>query len=339
MKIQLLAIALCLSVSSFAQVSVGPRHVGKAKKFDKGVLEKFKNTETIFVLSEALGRYDHMKILDDSWDVTPYQIVHIEDFDIEKYLDKNYSIAKLGGFLKTTSLGHGGYTTLYTYIDFVMYDGDKISKKLKKLSPKKREKKKMEIIEENALKIARIYIFPKDDFIHTSLSKSTEETFTSLYIDDVFFNYKPGFIKNYFQKVNDLIKNEEVYWMYEKDYQEELKNLSSAKLYIPSYMTIKYNGWTAQDSEPDEENIEDIFKKYDYQYEIIDDSALSEKIMNNEELYYIRYVRMNAEKFLQIVNSKNGEIVYRDYIPGLSYKIKSRHIKDINKDIARAAKR
>lgn len=339
MKISSLIFFVCISIGCFAQVSVGPRHAGKAKKFDKGVLEKFKNTETIFVLSETLDRYDYLRILEDSWDVTPYQIVHIADFDIDKYLNNNYSIAKLGGFKRTTSMDYGSYTSLFTYIDFLMYDGDEISKNLEKLSPRKKKKRKEDIIEENAQKIARIYIYPKDDFIHTSMSKSMDETFVSLYIDDVFFNYKPGFIKNYFQKVNKLIKDEEVYWMYENDYEVELRNLASNKLYIPSYMAIKYNGWTAKDSEEDEENIEDIFKKYDYQYEIIDDMELSDRIMNNEELYYIRYVRMNTERFLQVVNSKNGEIIYRNYIPGLSYKIKSKHIKNLNKDIARASRK
>lgn len=341
MKIQSLIFFLCISIGCFGQVSVGPRHAGKAKKFDKGVLEKFKNTETIFVLSETLDTDDYLKILEDSWDVTPYQIVHIRDFDVEKYLNGKYSIAKLGGFKRTIMRSGTGfsYTSLFTYIDFLMYDWDEISKKLNKMSSKQKKKKKFDIIEENTQKIARVYIFPKDDFIETSMSKSMDETFVSLYIDDVFFNYKPGFIKNYFQKVNSLIKDEEVYWMYENDYEPELRNLSSNKLYIPSYMTIEYNGWTARDSEEDDENIEDIFKKYDYQYEIIDDNELSEKIMNNEKLYYIRYVRMNTERFLQVVNSLNGEIIYRKYIPGLSYKIKSKHIKDLNKDIAKASKR
>ena len=339
MKIRLLVFLFSISIGCYAQVSVGPTHVGKSKKFDEGVLEKFKNTETIFVLSETLGRYDYLRILEDSWDITPYQIVHIGDFDIDKYLNNKYSIAKLGGFIKTTSMGNGGYTSLYTYIDFLMYDGDRISKKLNKLSTKKREKKRNDIREDNVQRIARIYIYPKDDFIHTSMSKSIDETFVSLYIDDVFFNYKPGFLKNYFQKVNNLIKDEEIYWMYESDYHKELKSLSSNKLYIPSYMTIKYNAWTGQDSQEDEENIEDVFKKYDYQYEIIDDTELSKKIMNNENLYYIRYVRMNTERFLQVVNSKNGEVVYRNYIPGLSYKIKSKHIKDLNKSIAKASKK
>ena len=338
MRIQSFVLLLFFSVSCLAQVSVGPRHQGRAKKFDKGVLEKFKNTETIFILSETLDRYQSLKILEDSWDVTPYQLVHIGDFDPEKYLNEKYSFAKLGGFLRTSSLGKGSYTTLFTYIDFIMYDNEAILKKQKKLSPKRWEKKRMDILEENELKIARIYIFPKSDFIHTTMSKSMDETFVSMYVDDVFYNYKPGFLKNYFQKVNSLIRDEKVYWMYGSDYEEELQNLATRKLYIPSYLSVKYNAWIARDGEEDEENIEDVFKKYDYPYEIIDDTELSERIMNNEELYYIRYVRMNAEKFLQIVNSKNGEIVYRDYIPGFGYRIKSSHIKDLNRDIARAAK-
>lgn len=63
---------LCLCFSAFSQISVGPRHIGKAKKFDKETLTKFKNTETIFVLSEVLDRYDYLKILESSWEVTPY---------------------------------------------------------------------------------------------------------------------------------------------------------------------------------------------------------------------------------------------------------------------------
>jgi hypothetical protein len=176
-------------------------------------------------------------------------------------------------------------------------------------------------------------------FIKINASKKTNKIFNALYTGDVFFNYKLGFLKNYFQKINDLIKNEEVYWMYEDDYLPELKKLSNHKLYIPSYMTIKYNGWKRQDSEKNDKNVEDIFKKYDYQYEIISDEDLNNKILNNQELYYLRYVRMNAERFLQVVNSKTGEIIYRNYITGLSYKIKSKHIKDLNKKIIKASKK
>lgn len=126
--------------------------------------------------------------------------------------------------------------------------------------------------------------------------------------------------------------------MYKDDFLPELKKLTNNKLYIPSYMTIKYNGWTGKDSEGDDENIQKIFKKYDYKYEVISDEELNRKILNNEELYYLRYVRMNAERFLQVVNSKTGEIIYRNYITGLSYKIKSKHIKELNSKIKKASK-
>lgn len=339
MKSILLLISLFLSVSCFAQISVGPIHVGKSKKFDKGTLKKFKNTETIFVLSDVYNKEDYEKILEDTWNVTPYKIVQLDKFEIEDYLSDKYSIAQLGGFLKTTSMGSGSYTSLYTYVDFKIYDSVKIKEKLKKLSSKKREKRKADIIDDYSSDIARFYIFPKDDFIHTSISEGLGDTFNSMYKDEVFFNYKPGFLKNYFQKINGLIQDEVVYWMYEDDYLPELKELSTNILYVPSYMTIKYNGWTAQDSEADDENIDEIFKNYNHKYVIIDDQELNDKIMNNEKVFYLRYVRMNTERFLQIVNSKNGEIIYRNYIPGLSYKIKSKHLNELNKKIDKAHKK
>ena len=71
---------------------------------------------------------------------------------------------------------------------------------------------------------------------------------------------------------------------------------------------------------------------------IISDEELNNKILNNEELYYLRYVRMNAERFLQVVNSKTGEIIYRNYITGMSYNIKSKDIKELNDKIKKASK-
>lgn len=340
MKLKFLLLLVFITFQSYSQVSVAPRHLGKAGKFKKGVLAKFKKTETIFLLSNIYDTQVYEKILKDSWDVTPYKIVPLEGFNIAKYISDRYSIAQLSGFKRIKQMKYGGTSTsLFTYIDFKIYDSDKIAEKLNKLSPKKREKKGRDIINENSSNIARFYIFPKDDFIHTAMSLDMDNIVNSLYTDDVFFNYKPGLLKNYFQKINALLKKEEVYWMYKDEYLPELKKLAKSKLYIPSYMTVKYNGWTGQDSEKDDENIEEIFKKYDYQYEIISDESLSDRIMNKEELYYLRYVRMNAERFLQVINSKTGEIVYREYITGLSYKIKTKHIKELNSKILKASKK
>tara|TARA_R100000935_G_scaffold8302_7_gene17553 strand:- start:190950 stop:191969 length:1020 start_codon:yes stop_codon:yes gene_type:complete len=337
MKLKILLLLL-ITFQGYSQVSVGPRHIGKSKDFKGGVIEKFKKTETIFLLSNIYDKEEYEKILNDSWNVTSFKIVELEGFNIENYLSNKYSIAQLGGFKRIKQMKSGTSTSLFTYIDFKVYDSEKIFEKLDKLSPERRKKKRESIINDNSSNIARFYIFPKDDFINTSLSKKMSEIVNSLYTDDVFFNYKLGFLKNYFQKINNLIKNEEIYWMYEDDYLPDLKKLATHKLYIPSYMNIKFNGWTGQDSEADDNNIDDIFKKYEYQYEIISDDDLNNRILDNQELYYLRYVRMNAERFLQVVNSKTGEIIYRNYITGLSYKIKSKHIKDLNGDIKKALK-
>ncbi|MCF6308404.1 MAG: hypothetical protein L3J09_10660 [Flavobacteriaceae bacterium] len=340
MKLKFIIILFIITSQAFSQVSVGPKHIGKPGKFKKGVLKRFKKTETIFLLSKVYDKAEYEKILKDSWNVTPYKIVDVENFDIEDYLSDKYSIAQLGGFKRVKQMKNGGTSTsLFTYIDFIIYDSDKIYEKLNKLSPKKRAKKKSEIISDYSLNIARFYIYPKDDFITTSRSLDMDKIVYSLFMEDVFFNYKPGLLKNYFQKVNNLIKNEEIYWMYKDDYLPEIKKLKKNKLYIPSYMVIKYNGWTGQDSGENEEGVQKVFGKYDYKYEIISDDDLSDKIMNNEEFYYLRYVRMNAERFLQVVNSKTGEIIYRNYITGFSYSLKSKHIKDLNSKIIKASKK
>lgn len=338
MKLKILL--LLITFQSYSQVSFGVGIIDKSRKINNELLERFKNTETIFLLSDIYEKETYEKILKDSWDVTPYKIVDLESFNLENYLSSKYSVAQLTGFKRTIRRESGSTkTSVFTYVDLRIYDSEAIFKKLDNLSPKKRKKKKQDIITLNSYSIARFYTFPKDDFVRTILSSDTDIIFNSLFTDDVFFNYKPGFLKNYFQKINNLIKNGEVYWMYEDDYLPELKKLTKNKLYIPKYMTVFYNGWTGQESEEKDENINDIFKKYEYKYEIISDEEISNKILNNEEFYYLRYVRTNAERFLQVVNSKTGEITYRNYITGLSFQIKEKHIKDLNKKIKKAFKK
>jgi hypothetical protein len=281
MKFRILLL-LFITFPVFSQVSVGSRHIGTSKNFANGVLEKFKNTETIFLLSNMYDKSEYEKVLNDSWNVTPYKIVELEAFAIEDYLSDKYSIAQLAGFKKIKTQGtQGSITSSYTYIDFKVYDGDEIFEKLNKLSPEKREEKKESIIDKNASNIARFYIFPKDDFIRTALTKEIPEIVNSLFTDDVFFNYKLGYLKNYFQKINSLIKNEEVYWLYGDDYLPEMKELAENTLYIPSYIGVKFNGWKLEDSNESDDHIQEIFKKYDYEYKIISDDDLSERIMNN----------------------------------------------------------
>ncbi len=339
MKLKTLLLFFVLAhLQLFSQISVAPNHQGRAGKFKNNELEKFKKTKTIFVLSNIHEKKVYEDILNSVWTVTPYEIVDIENFNRANYFGSQYSIAELGGFTRTIQMKTGSYTSLFTYIDFFMYNGKEISEEVQGLSEKKLERKYEDILSEAKIEIARFYVYPKDDFIKTSISKKMDEIVNSLFSEDVFFNYSPGLLKNYFQKINNLIESGEKFWMYEFDYLPELKKLAHNTLYVPSYVGIKYNPWKASDGDSELENIEKMFKKYEYDYTVIPDEELNQKIMNNENFYYLRYVRMTAERFLQVVEAKTGEIIFRLYETGLSYKIKPKHIKEISSSIDRALK-
>lgn len=95
MKLKIFVLLLLITFQGYSQISVSARHIGKSSKFEKGVLEKFKNTETIFLLSGIYDKSEYDKILKTSWNVTPYKIVDSENFDIEDYISDKYSIAQL----------------------------------------------------------------------------------------------------------------------------------------------------------------------------------------------------------------------------------------------------
>ena len=81
-----------------------------------------------------------------------------------------------------------------------------------------------------------------------------------------------------------------------------------------------------------------LFKYYDYKYQIISSEELNKKIMNNEPIYYLMYVRLNSDRFLSVVNAQTGEVVYRAY-HSLGYVLRSSIIKKLNKAIKKAAKK
>jgi hypothetical protein len=117
--------------------------------------------------------------------------------------------------------------------------------------------------------------------------------------------------------------------MYGSDFDSEVKKLATQTLYIPDYFKLE-----CQPLNSDKINGPvKLLSNYKYKYEFIELGNLDGKIQSGEEFYYLRYVRMNSEKFLQIVNSKTGNVVYREYISGMSLGLDNGDIKNINKAI------
>lgn len=333
----ILFIFIC--VTSFSQISVSPRHIGGSKNFKKGTLESFKKTTTVFVLSNIYSTSEYETILNMSWKATPFKVVSLSEFNIAEYLDGNYSIATLEGYKKTmqTTTGVDKYSYLHAYIDIYMFDIERLNKKLESL--KKRDAERVnDILEDSRVNIARVELFPKDEFIATTMTQKTKEAVKSMFNKDVFNNYGKGFLVNYFQQISSAIEREETLWMYESDTQKGLKQLTTKTLYIPDYVKIRYNPWKGLDE--DKDDTESLFSKYDYNYEFISDADLNQKIMDAEDIYYLRYVRVNTQKFIHVVSARTGEMVYQEYVGGsFSYNLKSKHISNISKEVKKSAKK
>lgn len=340
-----------LSITANSQVSVSKRHTGTAQKIGDKDFEHFYKTTTVFLFSNVYDTSVYEEVLKQSWTVTPYKIVAIDDFDLSNYLDGFYSFVSIGALkIDRQKSNNLNVLSLYCFFDVYMFNENEKIKELVKLSKKSEMKiKNYNVMVENKINLARFYLYPKAEFIDKiykesiSYSRTIKALFSesqpkgegakALINEEMFYNYKPGFLVNYFQKVSQLLKDKQTNWMYAKEAKEELADLKTETLYIPEYLNVKYDPWTLRDSDKTEDEKIKLFSKYNYKFQYITDAEINKKILNTEKFYYLRYVRTNAERFLQVINSKTGEIVYSDYITGLSYQLKADHIEDLSDKI------
>lgn len=328
------------STNFYSQVSVSSSHVGRLKDLKKEDFDKFKKTKTIFLLSNIYSKEEYDQVLKSSWNYTNYEIVNFDDFDINKYSLNEYSFAVLGGHLVEVQMKYSTVTKYFTYVEFFMFDEKDKLKEISKYKEKSQKKKdNYDILQKNRLNFARFYFLPTNDFLIDVIKKKGISYLSNrAFNEDVFYNYKLGFLKNYFQFINNKLKNNENYWMFQTDtFTEKLSELKSKTLYVPSYL-IEHLVRDEEDKEKVDEKLEDYFKDYKYNYELIDNVLVNNKILNNEEFYYLRYARVNAERFIQIVNSKTGDIIYTNYKAGMSIRLKPKHIEEISKLIEKKFK-
>lgn len=352
--------ALLLSVWSLnSQVSVSASSKGSLDKFKPEVFNNFKKTTTLFVLSNVHDQSEYEKLLKETWTVTPYKLVSANDFDYKNYLSDKFSFAHLRASVNSESSFN-----LHSLIDFYMLDMTKISPKLEK--SKNDYEKFLDLVTDNKINLGCIelyantdmlseinknfgsgggfalvaknpdfYIYSNKDFpLKKKLSDYRVSMRSRIYDKNTFKNYSIGMLKNYFQKINDLLNKESFYWMYEVDNTKEVKNLKTKTLYLPDYIKANYKPGKISDENKSEKDLKELFKDYKYKYEFISEDNLSTKISNNEEIYYLRNVRVNNQKFFQVVNSKTGEIVYRFYEAGMgTYNIDDKDFKNLAKAI------
>jgi len=330
MKKILLITLLALSIQNYGQVAITPSYRGANDKFEKGELEKFKETITVFVLPQLNKKEDYEKILKEVWTVTPYKVVEYKDFTMLDYADGTYSFAKFYGDITRNSKG---YVYVHTNFAIKYLDGEKFNKGFKKLKfeDKKYNRKLNDLFNKNLTYIARAPLSANVKFLNDAMvagsEKSLSDLYNRMYTENSFTNTNLGMLKNYFQLINQMISKGENCGLYDDFTKPEIKNLKDATLYIPEAYMKDYG-----EHYRDEKELKQLLEDYKYEFQFIKDEDLEKKILNNEDIYYLRYVNMNANKYLQIVNAKTGDAVY--YFYGiLTVKLKNEDFKKINKVI------
>lgn len=339
MKRILLITMLILSIKNYSQIAVTASYRGANEPFEKGELEKFKATTTVFVLPQLNKKEDYEKILKEVWTVTPYKVVDFKDFNITDYGDGKYSIAKFMGDITISGKG-----TVYIHTNFAIriLDKEKFDKVFAKLKAddKKYNRKLSMLFNEHLTYIARFPLSVNNKFLVDAMAGArSDEKIASLYdrmyTEQSFTNTNLGMLKNYFQQINQIIGKGEHCGLYDNFAAPEIATLKGNTLYIPEAYMMEYNPWKGTEKLRDEKDLKKLVEDYKYKYQFIRDEDLEKKILNNEEIFYMRYVSMNGNKYLAVVNAKTGDLVYYLYDSGFAYNLKDNDFKNISKAISK----
>ncbi|WP_055445887.1 hypothetical protein [Lacinutrix mariniflava] len=334
MKNLLIILAVFFTVAIKAQISSSQKLAGNLKEIKKENFEYFKNTTTIFILSNVFEKEQYESILKNNWTVTPYEIVDINELDRTKYLNGKYSFAELQAYSSSKQKNgvRSGLISVISLINFYFINPDKLNSVKESLSKLKKAKKNYQeksrnIFSKNKERVADIFLAPNGELLR-SLYKNDGVGEKSLFSKDLFVNYKLGYLKNYFQKVSSLISENKSYWLYAQDFLPELKKLKENTLIISKYQKLFINRKKA-------DKFEALMEDYDYEYDVKEEEEINQKILDGEEFYYLNFTRINSgARIINIFNSKSGEIVLRHHLnPGMKFTLTKKQIQFINKSV------
>lgn len=145
-------------------------------------------------------------------------------------------------------------------------------------------------------------------------------------------NWGCGFLKNYIQLLMRLLnKNEEKKLYSDINNKAELINLKKEVLYIPAYILTKFDKFTGAENQYHDDK--EMISKYKFKYEYIPTVDLNKKILSETSVfYYLIYIKSSTDKYISVVNSQTGEIIYSRYT-SVSYNIKPKDFKFLSKKI------
>jgi len=307
MKTTIIVFLLTIHTAIFGQINVGSTELVhfNAGKFEQANLDKLKKTKTIFVYrtgdEEILESFKSS--LEEGWDYTTLEFVSYKEYTANSY-DQSYSFFTLSGVTTSTT------TYISTHIYLTLWMKDKYEK----------------------LTFCRLELYPDFPTYQMVTNEDKEKVIMkNFYSTSIFHNWNTSYLKNALQFVNKKLSKSEEHWLFKSDSYLGLSKLRNDTLYIPEYTLIKFSKFTGDESNRHE--VDDLLKKYPYPYKIISMDELSEKINNSTKpIYYLSYIKSSTDKYLNVLNGKNGDFLYSNYSP-TSYNIKGKDFAKLAKSI------
>lgn len=289
------------------------------------LVPKDKTTITYFMLKDpsAESAKPYIKALEEAWTIGKLEFIKYSDKN--KYTSSENYFISIGGITYTTTWSKSGapsnmdYSNTHVYLEY--YKAGKSTEKVDK-------KGRKSIVEGEHKQIARIELYT--DF-QTLMEPS------NIFNSDIdgaghIRNWGPGILKNYVQCIMSFINNNVERKLYDNiDKSKELKNLRNATLFVPDNVLIKFGKFSGDESKRFDES--DVFKKYTYKYQLLSIEELNEKILTEKNpFYYLVYIKSSTDKFVSVINSVTGEMLYTRYKP-VSYNFKSDDIEEVQSAI------
>ncbi|WP_298474506.1 hypothetical protein [uncultured Maribacter sp.] len=343
MRIKLTMLVFAIGISNiFAQVNIGKSRSPQnlyVSEHKQETFDRIKKMETIFFIPNSIIHNEELKTqikkvwtfneitfveeikTDDSEELYDFLTSYIsEDKMLIRLIDNVYSKSKTGGIMgpeKRTV----GFTISFKFKAFVF---DNITKN------KKGDLKFDETT------IAEMFFTPnirlRQDLAYSVGGKMKIGSFDKINAkygeEPGFYNYNLGFVKNYFQELNQRLldsQNLKIEGGIKKE--DKIAELKNKTLYAPEWVLMKYNAMAATYGKT--RTKEDLFGKYEHTYEVLPNADLNEKILEGDDFYYLMHTQFNQKKIISVIHSTTGEIIY--LTEDGSYNLKDSDLKDLSK--------
>lgn len=307
-------LTFCLLLSNSSKSQIGVSNIAE--------VAKIKNGTTYVVMKDpnAESAKEYIDAFKESWTIS--KIGFIKYSEIEAYVSPDNSFITIEGDILSTfdiiDYEKGERKAMkvfgnnHTYLDLWTCD--------KKYFESKKKNKKFDFY--SKIDVARIELF------------TTQWDFRLIYNSDfdekgLIRNWGPGILKNYIQSLMNFLNKDTNHGLYSGIKNTvELEKLKKQTLYLPNYVLTKYK---ANGEEIGTQNEKELFKDYKFDYQLLSTEDLNKRILNDKtSFYYLIYVQSATDKYISIINSITGEIIYSTYIPG-SVSFSSEDLKNLVK--------